>query len=37
MLGGMDFAGIPLIADVLGIDDIEWLVRMLIVIRDKDR
>jgi hypothetical protein len=36
-LGGMDWAGIPVVAELLGIDDIELLIRQLILIRDSQR
>ena len=34
LLGGMDWAGLPLVADMLGIEDIEMLAAQLATIRD---
>jgi hypothetical protein len=35
MLGGqIDYSGLPVVAEILGINDIEWLVNMLILIRE---
>lgn len=34
MLGGLDWNGLPVVAEVLGIDDVEWLVYQLITLRD---
>jgi hypothetical protein len=34
MLGGLDWAGLPVAAELYGITDIDSLVRHLIVIRD---
>jgi hypothetical protein len=34
MLGGLDWSGLPLVAEVLGIEDIEMLVAQLVVIRE---
>jgi len=33
LLGGLDWAGLPVVAEVLGVDDIEWLVDQLTIIR----
>lgn len=37
LLGGMDWSGIPVIAEMLGFDDIEMLVAQLVVIRDHQK
>lgn len=40
MLGGLDWAGLPIVADLLGIEDLEMLdllVAQLMVIRDNGR
>lgn len=37
MLGGLDWAGLPLVAELLGVEDVEWLARLLMVIRDTPR
>lgn len=37
MLGGLDWAGLPIIAEILGIEDLEMLVAQLIVLRDHGR
>jgi hypothetical protein len=37
MLGGMEWAGIPLVAEILGYDDIEILITELATIRDEQR
>ena len=34
LLGGLDWAGLPVVAEVLGVDDIEWLVDQLTIIRE---
>jgi len=35
MLGGtIDYSGLPVVAEILGINDIEWLINMLILIRE---
>ena len=33
-MGGMDWAALPLVADILGAEDIERLVREIVAIRD---
>ena len=37
LLGGIDWAGLPLVAEILGYDDIELLITQLVVIRDRER
>ncbi len=37
MLGGLDWAGLPVVAEMLGIEDVESLVRSLITVRDYQR
>lgn len=37
MLGGLDWAGLPIVAELLGYDDIELLVAQLMAIRDKPK
>lgn len=37
MMGGMDWAALPAVADLLGIVDVEMLVRALLIIRDHQR
>ena len=37
IMGGIDWAAIPVIAEMLGIDDIETLVLQLVAIRDAQR
>jgi hypothetical protein len=37
MLGGLDWAGLPIVADILGIEDVDGLIRDLITIREFDR
>ena len=34
LLGGLDYDGMPIVAEMLGIDDIELLIRQLVLIRD---
>jgi hypothetical protein len=34
MLGGLDWSGLEMVADILGIDDIELLIGQLMAIRD---
>lgn len=34
MLGGLDWAGLPHVAEMLGIEDLEMLVTQLVAIRD---
>lgn len=34
MLGGLEWAGLPIVAELLGIEDVETLVRQLIAIRE---
>ncbi len=36
-MGGIDWAALPVIAEMLGIDDIETLVLQLVAIRDAQR
>lgn len=36
-MGGLDWAALPIVAEMLGIDDVEKLVVQLVTIRDKDR
>lgn len=35
LAGGMEWAGIPIVADILGVEDIEDLVRRMVVIRNE--
>jgi len=35
MLGGLDWKGVEVVAEILGIDDIETLITHLCVIRDR--
>lgn len=37
LMGGLDWQALPLVADLLGIDDLELLVMQLVVIRDSQR
>ena len=37
MLGGMEWAGISIVAEILGYDDIEILITELATIRDEQR
>ena len=37
IMGGIDWAALPVIAEMLGIDDIEALVLQLVAIRDAQR
>lgn len=37
LLGGMEWAGLETVADLLGYDDIELLIYQLTVIRDHQR
>lgn len=37
LLGGIDWAGLPLVAEILGYDDIELLITQLVVIRDREK
>lgn len=34
MMGGIDWAGIGVVAETIGIIDIEWLINQLLVIRN---
>jgi hypothetical protein len=34
LLGGIDYNGLPVVAEMLGIDDIELLIRQLVLIRN---
>jgi hypothetical protein len=34
LLGGIDWSGLPVVAEMLGIDDIEQLVRDLVTVRE---
>ncbi len=34
VLGGIDWAGLPLVAEMFGIDDVEQLVRDLVTVRE---
>lgn len=36
-MGGIDWAALPVVAEMLGIDDIETLVLRLVAIRDAQR
>lgn len=36
-MGGIDWAALPVVAEMLGIDDIETLVLQLVAIRDAQR
>lgn len=33
-MGGIDWAGLPVVCDVLGIEDVETLITQLVAIRD---
>jgi len=35
LLGGLNWDGLPLVVEMLGIDDVDALVRNLVTIRDK--
>jgi len=35
MMGGLNWQALPVVVELLGIDDIELLVEQLIIIRDK--
>lgn len=37
MGGQIDWAGLPLVADLLGVDDLEMLITQLLTIRDHGR
>ena len=37
MMGGIDWAGLPVVAEILGYDDVELLIAQLIVIRDREK
>ena len=37
IMGGIDWAALPVVAEMLGIDDIETLVLQLVAIRDAQR
>jgi hypothetical protein len=37
MLGGLDWAGLPVAAEMFGVDDVDSLVRDLVTIRDYQR
>ena len=37
IMGGIDWAALPVIAEMLGIDDIDTLVLQLVAIRDAQR
>lgn len=34
MMGGLDWAALPMVCDLLGIDDPEHLIHQLIILRD---
>ena len=36
-MGGIDGALLPVVVEILGVDDVELLVRNLVVIRNRDR
>lgn len=36
-MGGIDWAALPIVSDMLGIDDIESLITRLVVIRDSNK
>lgn len=36
-MGGIDWAALPIVSDLLGIDDIESLITRLVVIRDSNK
>jgi hypothetical protein len=36
-LGGLEWAGVPLAAEIFGFDDVEFFARMLAQIRDHNR
>lgn len=37
MLDGLEWAGLPIVAELLGIEDVETLVRQLIAIREDQK
>lgn len=37
LMGGIDYAGLPVVAEMLGIDDIGLLVEQLVLIREHQR
>jgi len=37
LLGGLNWSGLETVAELLGIQDIEWLVDQLTIIRDFNR
>jgi hypothetical protein len=37
LLGGIDWSGLPLAAEMFGIEDVEQLVRDLVTVRDFQR
>ncbi len=36
-MGGIDWAALPIVSELLGIDDIESLITRLVVIRDSNK
>lgn len=34
MMGGMDWTALPIVCEVLGVEDVELLIRQLTLIRD---
>lgn len=36
-MGGIDWAGLPVVAELLGVEDVELLVEQLTAIRDHQR
>ena len=34
MMRGLDWQALPIVVEVLGVDDVEWLIAQLMVLRD---
>jgi hypothetical protein len=37
LMGGLDWNGLPIVAEMLGVEDIELLLRHIVLIRDSQR
>jgi hypothetical protein len=37
LMGGLDWAALPIVAEIIGVNDIESFVELLVLIRDKRR
>lgn len=37
LMGGLEWAALPVVAEMLGVADVDRLVRQLVVIRDKQK